>query len=184
MRKIHPTAIAVHFLLIVVLAIQPWAVCMAKVDRASGCASTSSFTCQGCGCCEVQRAADRCCCCSGPIEVKTQEKAEASCCSRKHEAFTDSEPWDEYLDSAVATTIVPEDGGVRSICLCSPADHPLGDSSPRRPARDNRDRIALGSTDLDQGVWNRGRLLAATQYFADLPVPERFSQVVLCIWRL
>jgi hypothetical protein len=88
------------------------------------------------------------------------------------------------LDEGSATLIGPVEAGIRSICLCQQIPQPLSDSSPRRPNSENRDSLALGASDLDESAWNCGQLLATTQYTADLPVLSRYSQVVLCIWRL
>jgi len=156
MRNFHLTHIAVNLLLIVTLAIQPLAVCMANVVCSAGC-SDASLSCQGCGCCEVERAGDRCCCCSGPAEPNQEETLEASCCSST---------------------------GVRSICFCACDSQPLSDSAPRRIANENRETLSLGSRSLDEGLRDRRHLLVASEYAVDMPVPLRFSQVILCIWRL
>jgi hypothetical protein len=186
MRNFHLTHIAVNLLLIVALAIQPVAVCLANVDCAVGCSNGTAFACQGCGCCEVERANDRCCCCSGPTRIENEENPEEGCCSSKHRADAKSESSTEDTDekSAIGIASVEDAAGVRSICLCEQDSQPLSDSTPRRPVSENRDTLSLESHDLDEGVWNCGQLLATTQYGEDVPVSVRFSQVILCIWRL
>jgi hypothetical protein len=182
MRNFHLTHIAVNLLLIVALAIQPVAVCMANVECATGCSDTT-FTCHACGCCEVEQVDDRCSCCSGPAEPNPEEPLEASCCSSQHNAAeTTTKDVDE--ESEVAIDSVECAAGVRSICLCGLDSQPLSDSAPRRIANENRETLSLGSHNLDEDVCNRRHLLVASKYAADVPVPMHFSQVILCIWRL
>jgi hypothetical protein len=182
MRNFHLTHITVNLLLIVALAIQPVAVCMANVECAAGYTDTT-FTCQGCGCCEVERADDRCCCCSGSAEPHPEETLEPSCCRSKHKApESPTEDVDEKSEAAIDS--VDGAAGVRSICLCGRDSKPFNDSAPRRIANENRETLSLGSHNLDEDVCNRRHLLVASKYAADVPVPMHFSQVILCIWRL
>jgi hypothetical protein len=186
MRNFPITRAAVNLLLIVALAIQPVAVCMANVDCVAVCSNTTTFICQGCRCCEVEQSDDRCCCCSGPAQAEKDHKAEASCCSSEHDSSAKRDPSTADLDEAPAAAIAPGENtaGIRSICWCEQDSQPLSDSSPRRPTSENRDSLSLESSDLDEGAWNRKQLLAATQYGAEVLVPTRFSQVILCVWRL
>ena len=182
MRNFHLTRIAVTLLLIVALAIQPVAVCLANVECGGGCSEAATFTCQGCGCCEVERADDRCCCCSGSGQEAPEETTEPSCCSGKHKEPQANDSRGN-ADEASATSIAPVEPGLRSICLCEQGSTPLSDSSPRQPTSENRDSLSPAS-DLDDTAWGRDRLLAASHYAAGVPPTHRFSQVVLCIWRL
>jgi hypothetical protein len=178
MRIFRPTHIAVNLLLIVALAIQPVAVCLAGVVGGPACSEPGRFTCQGCGCCEVERPDGRCCCCSGPADA---EEVEASCCSSNHDSAENSEASPEQQ---TASSIAPGDAGVRSICLCEQRSPPLSDSSPRRPTTEDRDVVSLESIDLHGYAWNSGRLVAKRQATAPLVPPSHFAQVMLCIWRL
>ncbi len=182
MRNFHLTHIAVTLLLIVSLAVQPLAVCLAGVACASGCSEPPAFSCPGCGCCDVEGAGDRCCCCSGSAQTAPAETAEPSCCSRKHREPQASDS-SRNADEASATSITPVEPGLRSNCLCEQAPPPLSDSSPRQTTSESRDTLALAS-DLDDAVLGRERLLAASHYVTSVPPTHRFSQVVLCIWRL
>jgi hypothetical protein len=186
MRNFRPTHVAVNLLLIVALAIQPLAECLANVDCSGVDSLTTTFTCQGCGCCEVEHAADRCCCCSGPTQSEVEETVATGCCRSKHKADAKSESSSEELDDEPAEMIagVAADSGLRSVCLCGRDSQPLSDSSPPRPTSENRDRLALGASVLDKSRWNLGPSLATSQYAADLSVPQCFSQVILCVWRL
>jgi hypothetical protein len=189
MQNFHLTRIAVKLSLIVSLAFQPVVACAVSASFASGCCSTSAFTCEGCGCCEVAYADDRCCCCSGPTGQAMEETAAAGCCSGSDEAFVDSQRSISGSDqvpakASVTAAVITAEFGVRSICLCEQEPQPLSDSTPRRPVSENRDNLSVGSADLDEGTCDKGNLLAATQYSADISVPEHFSQVVLGIWRL
>lgn len=185
MRNFHLTRIAVNLLLIVALAIQPVAVCLGNVvGGVAGCSQAGAFTCQGCGCCQVDDADDRCCCCSGPVEEEVDQATESSCCSGSHIASEESESSPENVDDGGVTAIGPIETGVRTICLCNRAPQPLSDSSPRRATSDDRDSLSVGSTALDANVWDSGPLLATTHDRANLPVTLHFSQSMLCIWRL
>jgi hypothetical protein len=181
MRNFHLTRIAVNLLLIVALAIQPVAVCLADVGGGSGCSETGTVTCQGCGCCEVERADDRCCCCSGAAEPEAKEEVEPSCCSGTHHAADESEV---STGQESAPSIAPIDTGVRSTCLCQQESQPLSDSSPRRPTNENRDLVSLDSSDRDESGWNSEHLIAKRLAEAEPAAPSRFAQVMLCIWRL
>lgn len=181
MRNFHLTHIAVNLSLIVALAIQPVAVCLANVDGGSDCSETGTVMCQGCGCCEVDRADDRCCCCSSAVEPEAKEEVEPSCCSGKHDAADESEVSTEQESPP---SIVPIDAGVRSICLCEQQSQPLSDSSPRRTTSENRDVVSLESPDLDGCGWSSENLIAKGRAESASAARSHFSQVVLCIWRL
>ena len=183
MRNFHLTRIAVTLLLIVALAIQPVAVCLANVECAEGCSDPVTLTCQGCGCCEVERADDRCCCCGGTTDEVEVETTEPSCCSSKHQDSGASDSFND-ADETSATAIAPIESGFRSICLCEQDSQPLSDSSPRRPSSEHRDTFSLATSDIEDSVWGCDHLLAASQYATSVPPTHRFSQVMLCIWRL
>ena len=181
MRNFHLTHIAVNLSLIVALAIQPVAVCLANVGGGSGCSETGTVMCQGCGCCEVDRADDRCCCCGGPAESAEKEEVEASCCSEKQNDHDKKKSSSEQRSVSSMETV---DAGVRSICLCEQQSQPLSDSSPRRTTSENRDLVSLESTDLDGCGWNFENLVAKGQTESVPAARSHFAQVVLCIWRL
>lgn len=186
MRNIRPTHLAVNLMLIVALAIQPVAVCLAGVDCSAVGSLTSTFRCQGCGCCQVEHAADRCCCCCRPIQSEVDVTVETGCCSIRHQADAKVARSSESLHDQPAELIagVTADSGLRSVCLCGRDSQPLGDSAPPRPTSENRDRLALGASVPEKSIWNLGRLLAISQYAADSSVPQCCSSVILCVWRL
>lgn len=183
MRNFPLTHIAVSLLLIVVLAIQPIAICFASAACVADGSNPSTSTCQGCACCEVARSDDLCCCCRAPAQTGQKDEAESSCCSSNGKASAKSDSAAEELANESAGAI-ENATGVGSICLCEQDRQPLSDSSPRRPASENRVSLSIGSADLGERAWSHEQLLAATQYAAGVPIPTRFSQVVFCIWRL
>ena len=83
------TRTALNLLLIVALAIQPVAACAVTADCSVRCSESDTFMCPGCGCCEVEQANDRCCCCSGTAKVTETKSAKPSCCS--HDQSSDSD---------------------------------------------------------------------------------------------
>ena len=141
MQNFHITRIAVIPLLIAALAIQPVAVCLANVGGGSGCSKTTgTVMCQECGCCEVERSADRCCCCSGESESYAKEEVGTSCCSGKHDSVERSGSSPEQQSVSL---IVPIDAGARSICLCELEDDPLSDWTDRRSTIDIIDLVSF-----------------------------------------
>ena len=139
MRNFHVTRIAVTALLIVALAIQPVAVCLASVECYRGCSDSAALPSQDCRCFEVAHSDDRCCC-SAPSENVEAEATESSCCSSKH---MESEPAGSPSDADDATSTAPVTSGLRSTCLCEQASQPISDSSPRRPSSQHRDTLSL-----------------------------------------
>ena len=187
MQNFHITRIAVIPLLIVALAIQPVAVCLANVGGGSGCSrttgtvTTGTVMCQGCGCCEVERAADRCCCCSAESKSYAKEEVETSCCSSKHDPAQRSGSSSEQQS---VSSIAPIDAGVRSICLCEQQPQPLSDSSPRRSTGENRDLVSFELSHIGESRWSADRLIATGPAESATAAPSHFAQVMLCIWRL
>ena len=179
MRNFHLTRIAVIPLLIVAVAIQPMAVCLANVGGKSACSQPGTFTCQGCGCCEVERLNERCSCCSGPTEADADKEVDANCCGEKQDTS------DQSKDSSEQESSISQiDIGLQSICLCEQNSQPLSDSSPRRPTCENRDIVSLESNALNGSAWNAGHLTGTSQFASPLPPAFHFAQIMLCIWRL
>jgi hypothetical protein len=185
MRNSHVTHIAVNLSLIVALALQPVAVCMANVDCAADCPTASAFKCQGCGCCQVERADDRCCCGAG--QGKNDSQTDTGC--RGH--ASDAAPADETDTAAAANSLsvttlvaIAEDRSLRSICLCEQGALPLSDSSPRRPTSENRNTVLTVWTDIADWGCRAGTQAAAMRFADGLPLPSHHFQVMLCIWRL
>jgi len=157
-----------NLLLIVTMMIQPLVVCASESRRATKAfcsvtsttdTSTTSVTCAGCDSCQVDEPDDLCGCCS-------KSTSEESCCS---DATADSD------DSS---------GHVHSTCVCNQHVPPLGDSSPKRPTNENRDQVLTDSTfaNVDQDDLRDGRDRMVIGRSA--PTRLRFSQRMLCVWRL
>lgn len=182
MRNFLLTRIAVTLLLIVSLTIQPVVACLASVTCAAGRSEAAALSCHGCGCCEVVGADDRRCCCSGSAQVLSKGAAEPGCCRHEYKEAQESDSSRE-VDEASATSIAPLESGLRAICLCEQSSPPLGDSSHRQPTSENRDALSL-ACNLDDAVLGRDHLRAASRYVTSVLPTHRFSQVMLCIWRL
>lgn len=181
MRNFHLTHIAVKLSLIVTLAIQPVALCLANVGGGSGWLETGTVTGQGCGCCDVRDANKHCCCCSGTAESGAKEEVEPGCCSGNHHAAAESKA---STGQKLRPSIAPIDTELRSICLCDEESQPLSDSSTRRITGKNRDLVSLESPGRNGSGWNSQHLTAKGQAKSASAPQSRLTQVVLCIWRL
>ncbi len=178
MRNFQPTQIAVNLLLIVVLAIQPIAICMAGGSSGSGCTSGVISDSSGCGCCAAGGSEEGGCCCCNSV---SEEIAQDSCCGAREESSATS-----HLDSGEETStafVVSEVLTQRSICLCGHDSPPLSNSSTRYPASDHRDSLS-NPIHLSWVVCESHRLRTGFQSSTNALPTNRFSQVVLCIWRL
>ncbi len=160
---------------------------------------SSSFTCEGCGCCEVATQAEKCDCCGGGSQVGSS----GGCCkdssgSSAPDEFTrddcdlDSGEALELKVIVISTTesVIssdsqePDNNQVVSGCHCGFESQPIGDSSPVRPTVEQRDSVAVRFADLATifgGVVPRPPRIAGSD---EAMSPPRFSQIHLCIWRL
>lgn len=182
MRNFHLTRIAVTPFLIVALVIQPASTCIASVECLERCSALQPHSGLGCSCCKSgEQAFGRCCRSDVSTSVKV-ESAETSCCSREHKDSTPANRSGD-VDEPSATSIALVEG-VRSICLCEQTSQPMGDSAPRRATIESRVTHCIATSDMDVGVWQRGRLHAAWRDATSMTPTHHFSQVVLCIWRL
>jgi len=172
----HLTRIAFNLSLIVAMAFQPVAVCLASVDCTGGCSQASP----ACGCCHAGRSGNRCCCGVG----KSQSSAQGGslCCGKADDASVPIETPGADGSSQVNPLLVSADeSAARSVCLCEQDASPFGDSGPRRGTIDNRDTVLLAWTALD---FSGGKGVPTAPYGPALPVPSHHSQLMLCIWRL
>ena len=197
MQLFRITRSAVIPLLIVALAIQPVALCLADRGAQAAClkvtssvnansaesssADPSSATCQGCGRCNVERPAERCCCCNSEPESAAKEEVGTSCCSEEH---APAESRSSSPERQSASTPASVDAAVRSIFLCGQRSQPLSDSSPRCPTSENRDHAACDSTVIDESQWDADGLMPIGPTELATAVSSDFAQVMLCIWRL
>lgn len=178
MRNFQPTQIAVNLLLIVVLAIQPVASCMASGSVGRDCGSGEISGDSGCGCCQAGGSGDlrSCCCRASAAEENTQD----SCCSSHEDSLLNGLSKAAEETSAlqvVSETFTPQP------CLCGNRFPPLSDSSPRYPTCDHRDSLSV-SIHIDWGDYESHRLRKKSWSSTFPPSTNRLSQMVLCIWRL
>lgn len=175
MRNFQPTQIAVNLLLIVVLAIQPVASCMASGSGGGDCGSGES---SGCGCYQADGSEDgRSCCCRASA---AEENAQDSCCSSHKNSSVNG--LSKAAEETSARQVVSETFTPHP-CLCGNRFPPLSDSSPGYPTCDHRDSLTV-SIHIDWGDDESYRL--RTKFWSSTypPSTNRFSQMVLCIWRL
>ena len=154
--------IAVTACLIVSTTIRP----IAALAMPGNCADKvceQSQKCPGCGCCEVQSAADRCCCCThetGPTEEQEQ-RAEKSV---------------EILVEASSQAAV-------SHCTCGVSTPPMDRTNPREQiVRELVVRLSM----LDFVVLDETPLAVDRPQAIDDLFGSRadFSQRFLCVWRI
>lgn len=197
--------IAVNLLLIVVMAIQPVAVCWAQGSCGDGV--TRSHGVQGCACCGDKDTSD--CCCQAkpagdPAESNAESNAEGAraqdsrkqgsrtpgCCVINQGGQGNARPVEDKRDTdlvenVLATTVaVNGDARLRAICLCGIESHPLSDTMPRRGTNNVQDSSALIAFDLDESLSDRRRPLSTRFEEVRAVVPAHFSQLHLCVWRL
>lgn len=169
MKNFRIIRFAVRLSLIVTMMIQPMlAAAVAAGCGDSGCHQSAKMVCEGCGCCEVADPSESCCCC-GEAEAAKPKPADCG-----HESA------DEPVAIAAATTQV-----IKGVCLCGLSNPPMNRGSERERASERTELrvfpIALqlpkhGDVLLQQSV--PPVFLAAT---GKIP---RFSQRLLCVWRI
>lgn len=175
MRNFHLTHIAVNLSLIVALAIQPVAVCLASVDGASGC-SNAPLSEPACGCCDPDETNDCDCCCSHAVESKRSTTPPSGSCGHADANLAAPTP-----NAGLAVAV---DARFRSVCLCEQEAPPLSDSSPRRRGSETRDTFVLVSTVAEPGPSDHAQRDAFTMRGTGPSLPVHFTQIMLCIWRL
>jgi hypothetical protein len=178
MRNFQPIQIAVNLLLIVVLAIQPVANCMASGSVGRDCGNGESSGSSSCGCCQAGGLEEgrSCCCCAPAAEGNAQD----ACCSSHEESSANglSKAAEEAsVMQVVSETFIPQP------CLCGNRFPPLSDSSPRYPTCDHRDSLSV-SIHIDWSDDESHRLRTKFWSSTHPPSTNRLSQMVLCIWRL
>lgn len=166
----------VNLSLIIVMTIQA-AMALALTNECSandyGASRASSFTCEGCRCCEVPSPEEKCGCCgSGEPAI-----GENSCC------MGDTESDAARSDSAMSDTSVEAE--VTSTCGCGVKNPPLGDSGHARPSISTREFVAIRHSDLaDLFGAPAFRTCPSSVRGEDFLRPAHFSQIQLGIWRL
>lgn len=177
------TRTALNLFLIVALAIQPVAPCLASLDRGACCRASRSAVTNGCQCCLGETAIERGCCCGKQVEEAT---ATPSCCSGNDHSSTVSATIQGTASSDSEHELVAVDRSeeFRSICLCGRHAPPLKDSSPRSRSNEHRPPavdVISGQHDAGFGATR----LAFASFGESAPAARaHFSQVHLCIWRL
>lgn len=186
-------SIAVNFLLIVILAMQPVIACPTSQTCSVG--SGLGRTCQGCGCCKVRSETEKCPCCSKkpipsavdrdcghhPPQKKQQNKPSALRLRHKADTGAKLETLEvapiEHLTLGVTQAI--SDG-----CTCVASPKPCEAPVPRSPIAELADVLSLN-------IVSSGTVDSATKppqiSFVDVPsvvTTRRFSQLSLCVWRL
>lgn len=156
MKNFRPIRTAVTLSMIVAMMIQP----MVATAIGASCGQkdcVESLMCQGCGCCEVAKADERCCCCSRPDE-------------------TPAESQESDADSREETSV----GGV---CLCGLTVPPMDRGSERNADRIEVRQVEFLPLVLpkDDDRSLRDRQWVTT---SESILNPRFSQRFLCVWRL
>ena len=176
---------ALHLLLTVSLALQPL---LAWQPAGGACVQVDrqSSNCGGCGCCRVETAEGRCGCCSD--DTAPLHSAANDC--EGHRQANAGRPGTTTPLIARATAILPKDGpaGIkadrRDGCRCGQLPQPLDDRAPLPRSVEHRAdtpaaEIAESFCDLQ---------LCGDVVRCEKALPPwsmmRFSQLLLCVWRL
>lgn len=153
------TRIAVTASLFIAMMIQPVSV-FALPSRCNSSSIEQELTCQGCGCCSVEQAGERCCCCSHDVDT------DASDDSAKPEAIT-----------SFTTAQSP------SVCHC-------GVSSPPMIPTDHRSQVLRDLTlrtlliHWIELIDHAPPLSLALLVDETLGSRADFAQRILCVWRI
>ncbi len=203
------TRIAVNLLLIVAITIQPTMVCAFRKACSADC--SLQFTCQGCGCCEVESPDGHCGCCSGHSDVSSNEES-ASCCgpgsatsccgpgSAKEHSTASTFEDDPFADMEMANGPLADDSlmrcaddqlatyanspGVASGCRCLHAPEVPYAPAPRAPTNEVRELVPL---DFASSVIVEPNQQLPSLFAVDDGPPSailHFAQIELCVWRL
>jgi len=179
----HLTRFAVNLSLIVSLAFQPVAACLASVDCASDCTRSRSHPSHACGCCQADRADSSCCCGVERSQSKAIAQRGSTCCGKADDSSTPTGMLTADASSRLNAVFAREQASaLRTVCLCEQDASPFGDSSPRRNTVENRESVLLAWINFDERA--RGQRVPASQFGPRLPVSSHHSQLMLCIWRL
>lgn len=176
--------------LIVALAIQP----MMAQALMPGCGA-DGFTCEGCGCCEVENATDSCGCCGGGPESLRDTASRDRCCehpSGDHGAAEKASRADIRGNQRSSITASAETENLASAassrmlqaCSCEQQSQPLSDTSSRRTSSESRPTVAVGYTAFDASSLGDPPARSAEHQHAVRSTPQHFAQALLCIWRL
>ncbi|WP_442506366.1 membrane or secreted protein [Novipirellula sp. SH528] len=172
------------------MMIQPGMALVFANDCGANCATT--FTCDGCGCCEVSTSTEKCCCCGGGSD----DHASGSCCMGSTEPESSAFDHDTALSETLTLKVIvinTADSVVMnelataemvSGCQCGIESQPLGDSSPMRPTIQQRDVVAARFADLATIFGDAVPRVPRNVGSEESISPPHFSQIHLCIWRL
>ncbi len=135
----------------------------------SGCQQHAKPLCEGCGCCQVARTGQSCCCCSG-----NQQDAEQNC--------GDVEP---ASHSGSLSAIKSKPRILKGVCLCGLTNPPMNRGSERERVSEQvqvRD-IAIAFIQPDDADGLSGQPVVPVSLAATGKI-ARFSQRQLCVWRI
>lgn len=156
MKNFRPIRTAITLALTITMMIQP----MVVTAIGASCGQkdcVESLICQGCGCCEVAMADDKCCCCSRPDESPT-------------------EPQESDASSPTLTSI-------NGVCLCGLTVPPMDRGSERTAepieVRQVEFLPLVSPKDDDRSLRDRQWVTTSESI-----LNPRFSQLFLCVWRI
>ena len=193
MRNFHITRTAVSLCLTIALALQPVPLFASSSYRSCDTSFTAVGTlfCEGCRCCQIGEPGGQCRCCRPSGHSLQQQPVANACCGHNHRpagtegraprVATGGEKQPMLRQAPALDEVNP---ALRQACTCSLTSQPISYPAPRGPIHEGRDSVALGNVCVDGVSPNDpGGLESAATRSIPL-INARFSQQVLCIWRL
>ena len=170
MKNFRIVRIAVTLSLIVTMMTQPMVIAsIAAGCGDSGCGQRTPMVCEGCGCCEVLEAGDSCCCCGD-----SEQKAKTQSTDCGHGSPDDP----DAIQSALVKII-------KGVCRCGLSHPPMDRESERQRVSERVEVRDFIITFIQPDDSNGRRQFAAppVSLAATGKIP-RFSQRLLCVWRI
>ena len=170
MKNFRIIRFAVTLSLIVTMMAQPMvAAAVAAGCGDSGCQQRTQMLCDGCGRCDVAESSDSCCCCG---ESEPKATTQPSDCGH------DSPAKSETLGVASVQVI-------QGVCLCGLSNPPMDRGSERQrisePVEVRDIAISFVQSDNADGLFKQSVTPVALAATGKIP---RFSQRLLCVWRI
>ena len=170
MKNFRIIRFAITLSLIVTMMTQPMvAAAFAGGCGDSGCQHHAKPLCEGCGCCEVADAGESCCFCSGKQDDAKQNSEDVDPAS--------------HSDSLSAITAKPQ--VLKGVCLCGLTNPPMNRGSERERMSEQTEvrDLAIVFVQPDDADGLSRQPVAPISLAATGKVP-RFSQRLLCVWRI
>lgn len=164
---VHTTRTAVTLCLAIAMMVQPMLAFGAVAPCMNADCGQETLTCSGCGCCEIEQAGDKCCCCSG-----------SDTADLKGTSTSPAESNDSRIEAAAA-----ELAHIHRVCHCGVSSQPMNHDGQRNELnRELAPRVVL----VEHEAFADFHLQWTRPSGVDSRPGSRadFSQRILCVWRI